>query len=189
MKECLIARGMQLDGTCPMCHTATESISHAFHDCSVVKPTWHQLSINHNNTTFFSHETNEWLTNNAKSKRISSSNHRPWNITFPFAIWYQHNQLVFKGRRANPQLAKGIIMQATEFAHCISRPRGNQLRVITQIRWEKPNTGWVKLNTNGSSAESLNKAGSGGLTRDEQGNWIVGFTRNIGQANSFIAET
>lgn len=75
--ECLVARGMQLDGTCPMCHTATESISHALRDCNVVKPTWHQLGIKHNNTAFFSQEINEWLTTNAKSKRISSSNHPP----------------------------------------------------------------------------------------------------------------
>ena len=32
------------------------------------------------------------------------------------------------------------------------------------------------------------RAGCGGLVRDEHGNWIGGFTRYIGSTNSFIAE-
>lgn len=59
-------------------------------------------------------------------------------------------------------------MQATELLIASGRPRGNQLRVIKQIKWEKPDTSWVKLNMNGSAVESLNKAGSEGLIRDEQ---------------------
>jgi len=32
------------------------------------------------------------------------------------------------------------------------------------------------------------RAGYGGLVRDEQGEWVAGFTRHIGSTNSFIAE-
>ena len=133
VKDSLIARGMQLDGSCPMCHAANESIIHSLRDCNVVKPTWHQLGIHSNNSTFFSQEIKEWLTTNAKSKRLSSSNHPPWNVLFPFAIWliwHQRNQTIFKGKGANPQLAKNIIMQAMEYALCISRPRRNQARMV-----------------------------------------------------------
>ena len=42
--------------------------------------------------------------------------------------------------------------------------------VLKSIRWEKPNTGWKKLNTDGSSVDSLGLAGGGGVVRDEQGN-------------------
>ena len=64
----------------------------------------------------------------------------------------------------------------------------NQTRMIRQIRWEKPDLGWVKLNTEGSTFDLLNAMGCGGLIRDDQGNWLGGFLRHIGHTNSFIAE-
>lgn len=76
-----------------------------------------------------------------------------------------------------------------EFTLCINRPLSNQPRVIEQIRWERPDIGWVKLNANGAASEPTKKARCGGLIKDDQGNWMVGFSRNIGQANSFMAET
>ena len=60
--------------------------------------------------------------------------------------------------------------------------------VIKQIRWEKPEQGWSKLNTNGSWNAALGSAAGGGLIRDSWGNWVVGFARKLGSANSFTAE-
>lgn len=42
--------------------------------------------------------------------------------------------------------------------------------IIKQIKWEKPESGWLKLNTNGSYDDSLGNAEGGGLIRDEHGN-------------------
>ncbi|KAK9983118.1 hypothetical protein SO802_032643 [Lithocarpus litseifolius] len=60
--------------------------------------------------------------------------------------------------------------------------------ITKHIRWEKPTSGWMKLNTNGSSDDLVGVAGGGGLIRDEQGNWVAGYTRRVGKANSFTAE-
>ncbi|KAK9991008.1 hypothetical protein SO802_025993 [Lithocarpus litseifolius] len=79
-------------------------------------------------------------------------------------------------------------MQATEFFLCINRPRNNRRMITKHIRWEKPASGWMKLNTDGSFDDLLEVAGEGGLIRDEQGNWVAGYTRRVGRANSFIAE-
>ena len=89
----------------------------------------------------------------------------------------------------NPQLAKVIFSQAMEFTLCVNHPSSNQSKVMKQIRWERPNSGWVKLNTDGAASGSTNTTGCGGLIRNDQGNWLVGFSRNIGLANSFMAET
>lgn len=56
------------------------------------------------------------------------------------------------------------------------------------ICWEKPCSGWFKLNTDGSSLGNPGLAGGGGLIRDENGDWVVGFARKIGIASSFMAE-
>ena len=77
-----------------------------------------------------------------------------------------------------------------EFVLCVTRPRCSNRMVIRQIKWKKPNTGWVKLNTDGSAdVASRTAGGGGGLIRDDRGNWIMGFTRKISKANSFLAET
>ena len=34
----------------------------------------------------------------------------------------------------------------------------------------------------------MERAGYGGIIRDEHGSWVVGFTRHIGSTNSFVAE-
>lgn len=60
--------------------------------------------------------------------------------------------------------------------------------VIRQVKWEKPELGWLKLNTDGSWNATSSKASGGGLIRDELGNWVVGFTRKLGRMNSLTAE-
>ena len=115
----------------------------------------------------------------------------PWNIVFLFAVWLiwkLRNQVVFNHKSTNPCLAKLIKMQATEFFLCINRPRNNHCMITKHIRWEKPALGWMKLNTDGSFDDLLGVAGGGGLIRDEQGNWVAGYTRRVGRSNSFIAK-
>ena len=79
-------------------------------------------------------------------------------------------------------------MQATEFFLCINRPKCNHQMITKLIKWERPESGWLKLNTDGSFDDLLGNAGGGGLIRDEQGQWVAGFTRKIGKINSFMAE-
>ncbi|KAK9999409.1 hypothetical protein SO802_019012 [Lithocarpus litseifolius] len=59
-------------------------------------------------------------------------------------------------------------------------------RIMKQIRWEKPSTSWRKLNVDGASMGNPGQAGGGSLLKDE--NWIGGFARRIGIANSFTAK-
>ena len=61
--------------------------------------------------------------------------------------------------------------------------------IIRQINYEKPNMGWVKLNIDGSADIATRTVGGEGLIRDDRGSWIMGFTRKIGKADSFLVET
>ena len=56
------------------------------------------------------------------------------------------------------------------------------------IRWERPNRGWHKLNTDGSSLGNPGLASGGGILRNEVGGWIRAFIRKIGITTSFVAE-
>ncbi|KAK7275016.1 hypothetical protein RIF29_16122 [Crotalaria pallida] len=50
-----------------------------------------------------------------------------------------------------------------------------------QIRWKKPEVGWVKLNVDGSCDHISNprSAGCGGVLRDASGNWLLGFSQKL----------
>ena len=48
--------------------------------------------------------------------------------------------------------------------------------------------GWAKLNTDGSALGSSGKAGGGGLIKDHNVDWVVGFSRSLGCTNSFMVE-
>ena len=150
VKECLAKRGIPLNTSYPLCHDQTESISHALRDCHLVKPLWHQLGIHNSNSIFFSQDIRTWLTSNASSRSTHNVKGVPWHFLFPFAIWLiwkQRNQVVFSNKRVNPNLVKVITMQAMEYVLCASQPRCNNRMAIRQVRWEKPRSGWVKLNT------------------------------------------
>ena len=95
---------------------------------------------------------------------------------------------MFKDKPQNPSLATEITNRATEFTYCASYcSKPNRMR-MKQVRWEKPQPGWVKLNTDGASGLGSDRTGCGGIIRDECRQWIMGFSRRIGVANSFIAE-
>jgi len=78
--------------------------------------------------------------------------------------------------------------RAVEYTHCACSFIATKKMSLKSIRWEKPNIGWMKLNTDGVSSGSLGLAGGGGVIRDEEGNWVIGYAKKIGSANSFLVE-
>ena len=61
-------------------------------------------------------------------------------------------------------------------------------KTIVLVGWEKPPSGWLKLNSDGLALKNPGKAGGRGLFRDHEGKWVKGYARGIGHTNSFIAE-
>ena len=48
------------------------------------------------------------------------------------------------------------------------------------IQWTPPPERWIKLNVDGASKGNPGTAGAGGILRGHYGNWIKGFTLNLG---------
>ena len=191
VRDCLQARGLQVDNICPHCHNRPESIIHALRDCHVLKTIWHQLGISCLDISFFSANMQDWLMSNCKDKGVRSSGQAPWNQIFMFAIWTiwkGRNQLVFENKNLKSSMAKDIFYQALEYFHCAGKLLVSIRKILKQVCWEKPCSGWLKLNTDGSVLGNPGLAGGGGVLRDEYGSWIGGFSRRIGIANSFTAE-
>ena len=103
-------------------------------------------------------------------------------------IWKQRNSVCFSNKRPNPNLDKVVTKLATDFLLCGAKQNRNIHMVVKQVRWEKPDMGWFKLNINGATNGSAGNATGGGLIRDDYGNWVMGFSRKIGRVDSFVAE-
>ncbi|KAG7568097.1 Ribonuclease H domain [Arabidopsis thaliana x Arabidopsis arenosa] len=61
-------------------------------------------------------------------------------------------------------------------------------RVERRIGLVKPQSGWVKLNTDGASRGNPGLATTGGVLRDEAGEYCGGFAVNIGKCTAPLAE-
>lgn len=57
-----------------------------------------------------------------------------------------------------------------------------------QVAWKKPRIGWTKLNFDGSCKSISGKASIGGIIRNHNAEFMLGYAESIGQANSTIAE-
>lgn len=62
---------------------------------------------------------------------------------------------------------------------CYSMGLDHKVLVPKQIRWDKPDVGQAKLNSDGSFLGLLHKLGFGGLLRDENGSWIHGYSGSL----------
>ena len=161
------------------------------HDCPLVRNIWQQLGVSPADPSFFTESLEDWLTSNCEADSKFDEGQPQWHQVFLFAIWLiwkNRNQFIFKGRSQYPNLAKEIKARTLEYMHCACNFTATKKWVLRRFRWEKLDTGWMKLNTNGASNGSLGFAGGGGVIRDEEGNWVIGYARRIGPAKSFLVE-
>ena len=79
-------------------------------------------------------------------------------------------------------------MQVGEYFYCVSGLGEDRSKVSKEVRWMKPAAGWLKLNTDGFVMGVSGLAGSGGLVRDSNGQWIIGFAKPISAASRIAVE-
>lgn len=121
---------------------------------------------------FWTRDLQDWLESNGKAAECLFPQNSPWKFVILFAIWIiwkNGNQVVIKGKSQNLSLAIETKNRVVEYLFCASSPRSANRLVLRQIRWEKPQAGWKKLNIDGSSIGNLGLAGCGGIIRDEHG--------------------
>ena len=80
-------------------------------------------------------------------------------------------------------LKKGV-----EYFAIVPNEPNKPSRVQVQVKWNKPLTGQVKLNTDGTIHGNQSKVGGGGVLRSCSGDWIGGFARKMGSTSSTMAE-
>lgn len=173
------------------CCNGVETILHALRDCTHLMQVWNQLGVIASNFDFWHFNLVDWLSLNVRSNDKMHDMGLPWKYVFPFAlwnIWKSRNDLVFNRKGRSPNLAVDVVYQAKEYLHYVANPRLQTRRVTKCIQWERPEQGWKKLNTDGSCIGLHGLAGCGGLVRNADGQWVVGFSKRIRVTSSFAVE-
>src|SRR4051812_10993501 len=70
-----------------------------------------------------------------------------------------------------------------------SLPCGEKIDDHRLIVWRKPDPPFVNLNIDGASKSNHGEAGIGGLFRDSNGQFILGFASYLGNASSMLTES
>ena len=96
--------------------------------------------------------------------------------------------MVFSNRVLNGNLHSISKNQALEYFYCVGKLGSLKNKVVCNISWIRPPTGWCKLNTDGASLGNPGRAEGGGVIRDCEGRWMRGFARSIGFTTSIMAE-
>ncbi|KAH9791204.1 putative ribonuclease H protein [Citrus sinensis] len=181
-----------IDSTqCDRCGGPVEDILHTLRDCVTARRVWSHLLPNHHPHSFFLCPLSDWLQMNLMRKKNNTSQEH-WRVCFGVAVWrlwfWKNNFLFNHGSWESGFIATDIKARTKEILRCIHQPlHGKQPRVETMIRWKAPIWPCVSLNTDGAM-KRFGYAGAGGLLRDYNGNWLMGFTVNLGMCSVLSAE-
>ncbi|KAK9983154.1 hypothetical protein SO802_032679 [Lithocarpus litseifolius] len=140
---------------------------------------------------FFTLPLADWLEKYCGSAEFFPRPCIPWKILFPQAlwiIWLQRNKAIFQERKVDSGLSALCIKRSAEFYALVPNSPNKPSRIHVQVKWSKPQIGWVKLNTDGSVFGDPMKAGGGGIIRNSEGDWVAGFVKKFGNVSSSTAE-
>lgn len=188
-----VRRGLAENGNCWLCRDEREDINHVLRRCPAADAIWSRLL-----PTFHSRTKDlplkEWLDLGISTK---GSQNRPENdnITFGLTSWWLwkwRNEVIFKNS-FHPLNSKTALLksQVEEVVTAFTKDKNFQHSIHsykwTELKWDKPREGQVKINYDGA-VNASRKAACGGLVRDCNGRWRGGFMYNIGSCTPLVAE-
>jgi ribonuclease HI len=89
---------------------------------------------------------------------------RPWQVALEYVAAYKNSMM------AEEKTKYGKVQQQLD------------------IKWQAPMAGWVVLNTDGAAKTGVGTAGCGGVLRNDNGVWMEGFAKGLGDTTAYMAE-
>ncbi|OIT21644.1 putative ribonuclease h protein, partial [Nicotiana attenuata] len=167
-------------------------IQHLLFECSTSRALWTHLGVLQLIDTLqhLSIPLIERIHLLIKQYQHLTPHHIPPATLIPFCLWgicLHRNQNLFNNRNA-PLHYLQILNRAAEFHFLVSPPRKNTHPTPLYIKWNPPPQNHYKLNTNGTASRNPGLNGKRGVIRSSDGNWIIGFSRNIAFCTSIQME-
>ncbi|KAF7808539.1 putative ribonuclease H protein At1g65750 family [Senna tora] len=144
---------------------------------------------------FFNCNMKQWVDMNL-SRDLGKSDCGEWRLTFvvcAWRLWWRRNKLVFEDvKEDSRKIFWEVLFRTREISEAwkkvdVGSPQKGPKKEIS-VSWKPPEVGWTKINVDGSVSMDGCSAACGILARDCSGNWVKGFTFNIGDCSILEAE-
>ncbi|KAE8681746.1 hypothetical protein F3Y22_tig00111309pilonHSYRG00080 [Hibiscus syriacus] len=175
----------------PTCGAATETVIHVIRDYPPSRHLWLRIVPQSACSNFFGTDLHSWITQNINMQRPLRDGDPSWFSFFAaliWLIWKQMNDYVFKGAIYK---TNSILHSSYSWVKCyetnIKTPAKLPRERVAVSTWSPPPQEWMCLNMDG--VVTLDGRGSiGGVLCNSTGDWIKGFTKNIGTTSVLHAE-
>jgi len=203
--ENLKVRGCNLPSRCSLCLSQVETSFHLFFECPYATTLWNWLASLFNRSLYFNSIEDIWTLCERRMSPQSKVVTTAALVNLINVIWHARNQARFNDKKvhwrssisciiANTSLS-GNLATATasssisEFSFikkfCVNIHPPKAPRIV-EVIWHPPIHHWIKCNTDGASNSVT--ASSGGIFRDREANYLLGFAENVGQENAYFAQ-
>ncbi|XP_061367828.1 uncharacterized protein LOC133310843 [Gastrolobium bilobum] len=180
-------RHMGGEAHCPRCCHPCEDCKHVMWDCPWAKKVWMLLNPKFNVIHFSGSSFSDWLRSNLKIKKEKGLE-QGWSLTFRatcWMLWQARNNLVFRNKVCSPEsfcfkvrtYVNGIIQAEKTLGVIDNSPRKME---DCSVSWQPHLEGWIKINLDRACSLDGLRSGCGGVLRNSNGRWIVGFMKKVG---------
>lgn len=162
-----------------MCFSEPETVEHVMRDCPAAQLLWNHARFPLSFNITFQLSFDDWL--------ILKNNSLVWNgtkrdLAFAAILWmhwkWRCNALFQPGFQRPNHAIEVIIAFVKSWEAANARTQALLPTCSLTITWLPPLAGCVRFNVDGS-CYSDNSLAAGGVLRDYQGNWLVGFEKKI----------
>ncbi|KAL4311976.1 hypothetical protein GQ457_01G025270 [Hibiscus cannabinus] len=177
--------------TCELCGQGDEDVEHILRRCPKARLTWASMLSPTNLHSLAPLNLQDWIAANLGSSS-SFTFEEDWPSYFAVTCWQ-----LWK-RRCSLLFNENYVEKVNFVDHCIQLARAYhtpettnvspQITRETRRKWSCPTLGWIKLNVDGAMDLRDGSATIGGVIRDDQGNWIFGFSKSVGICSVLTTE-
>jgi ribonuclease HI len=177
---------------CKFCGDIPETTLHVLRDCPLAMEIWGNLISVNSRSRFMDEDLHAWISFNLKNS-ISWNSLGDWCDVWAVSchsLWYWRNKEAHDVSFVRPNRPVQQVMKLVgAYMNVLKNDKVivEQSRTMAMIRWNPPQTNFVRLNTD--SAYKVNQAaGCGGVIRGCDGEWLGGFAKGVGLCSAFVAE-
>ncbi|XVF03667.1 hypothetical protein REPUB_Repub05bG0013100 [Reevesia pubescens] len=156
---------MDVDPTCPRCRLADENVIHVLKDCCFAKEAWRCADLGEVWTgTSFDRLHDWWI----EAASLLDQENFDKEMVLCWPLWGSRNDAIKnKGKDAPSRVASFALNYYLEFQSAQEQTRTDL--VISDGKWEKPTSNYVKVNFDGATNAALHMGGRGAIIRDGGG--------------------
>ncbi|CAH9053737.1 unnamed protein product [Cuscuta epithymum] len=179
------------DTSCNLCNNEEETVLHILRDCPFAMAVWRKSGLGLPRIGDMSPTSLEWVHSHCKAAG-DTSGRTPHASRFAYTawlVWKSRNSWIFEGKKPDvDRIVRKAHLLAEEYTNITILNSIKQQKEAKIVKWIPPESGFFKLNCDGSSRGRRKGAGAGGLIRNHKGEWVSGFILNIGKTECFKSE-